>query len=160
VQLEVPTYVADVAAVIRESGLTPERLILEVSESSLLKDLERTARILRDLRELGVRVAIDDFGTGYVWSSYLSRLPVDLLKVDGAFVSGESAMDPALLETIFGMGHTLSLLTLAEGVEDKDQLPVLAKYGCDLAQGFGLSKPLSAADATRVLEKRREAGAA
>ena len=105
-------------------------------------------------------LAIDDFGTGYASFSYLSQLPFDVLKVDRSLVSGESANKPALLKAILEVGQMLSLTTLAEGVEDKAQLPSLVEYGCHLVQGFGFSKPLPARAATHLLEACRDAGPA
>ncbi len=112
----------------------------------LLVDPDQVADSLRSLRRLGVHIAIDDFGTGYSSLSYLTQLPVDVLKIDRSFVAGlaESVTDREVASAIIALAHALRLRTVAEGVENTAQLDELVALGCDLAQGFLFSEPLSA----------------
>jgi len=151
-QLREPGLVADVEAALDATGLAPECLVVEVTESLLLDDVDATVEALGLLRELGVRVAIDDFGTGYSSLSYLGQLPVDILKIDKSFVDGVAdAGDRSLVPTILQLSRTLGLRTVAEGVETAGQAASLAALGCPLAQGFLFSRPLPAADLDRLL---------
>jgi diguanylate cyclase (GGDEF)-like protein/PAS domain S-box-containing protein len=147
--------VATVAQVLADTGMAPERLELEVTESLLLEDVEGTAQILERLQALGVRIALDDFGTGYSSLSYLKRFPFGVLKIDRSFVSGinEDPDAAALCEAIIQMAHVLSLKVIAEGVETAEQLEYLAARGVDLVQGYYYSRPLPAAEFLLYLEK-------
>jgi len=147
--------VETVAQVLADTGLAPERLELEVTESLLLEDVEGTAQILERLQALGVRIALDDFGTGYSSLSYLKRFPFGVLKIDRSFVSGinEDPDAAALCEAIIQMAHVLSLKVIAEGVETAEQLEYLATRGVDLVQGYYYSRPLPAAEFLLFLEK-------
>ncbi len=144
-QLADPDLVTIVGDVLRRTGLAPDRLMLEVTEGMLMVGPEATSEVLHGLRELGVRVAIDDFGTGYSSLSYLTRLPVDLLKIDRSFVAGSvgSANDREVISAIIALAHALGLTTVAEGVETEEQLELLRVLGCDGAQGFQFSPPVS-----------------
>ncbi len=127
-----------------ESGLSPEQLELEITESVVMDDSVETGTTLRKLCDLGVRLSIDDFGTGYSSLGYLQRYPFDTLKIDRSFVSGVVS-DPntaRLVETIVTMAHGLGLETVAEGVETAEQLDFLRKCDCDLVQGFLLGRPM------------------
>ena len=144
----------------------PHRMLeLEITESVLMRDSERTLKALAALKQAGFRIAIDDFGTGYSSLAYLRRFPVDVLKIDRSFVSeiqrDESA--DALMELMLQMANKLGLEVVAEGVETKEQNTFLAKRGCDYAQGHLYSKPLSPPDTESLLRKqakqRRAAGA-
>ena len=132
---------ADVVAnALKESGLPPVSLELEITESSLLRDVEVTVNTLRALKDLGVRLAIDDFGTGYSALAYLKRLPIDVLKIDQSFVRALTT-DPAdatITETIVQLASGLNLTTIAEGVETLEQLLLLGSYGCNRMQGYPL----------------------
>jgi diguanylate cyclase (GGDEF)-like protein len=138
--------VALVEGVLRESGLPPRLLELELTESISMDDPARTADLMRQLRELGATLSIDDFGTGYSSLSYLKRLPVDKLKVDRSFVLDihQSADSLAMVKAIIGMAHTLRLTVIAEGVESDEQVAALRSAGCDQIQGDYFSKPLDA----------------
>ena len=126
--------------------LDPPRLILEITEGALMKDPAAATIGLRRLSDLGVRLAVDDFGTGYSSLAYLQQFPVDLLKIDGSFVSDILSRSGSLLvQAIVQIAHTLGLVPVAEGVESSAQSDALAACGCDLAQGFHLGRP---ADAT------------
>ena len=137
-----------VAELLRECGVAPSRLQLEITEGSLLADPRRARESLARLRALGVLVAIDDFGTGYSSLSYLQRLPVDELKIDRSFV-GDMASDAgarAIVRAIIDLADDLGLRVVAEGVEDPATWEVLAALGCDVAQGYYFSPPVSAAE--------------
>jgi diguanylate cyclase (GGDEF)-like protein/PAS domain S-box-containing protein len=146
--------VDEVASALREHGVAPHQLGLEITETALLQDAEGAVAALGALRSLGVRLAIDDFGTGYSSLSYLKRLPVDAVKVDRSFVDGLSldGDDSAIVAAVTGMARALRLTTIAEGVESVGQLFALRKLGCDLAQGFFFTTPQPAAHITRLLE--------
>jgi diguanylate cyclase (GGDEF)-like protein len=138
--------VALVEGVLRESGLPPHLLELELTESISMDDPTRTADLMRRLRDLGTTLSIDDFGTGYSSLSYLKRLPVDKLKVDRSFVLDihQSADSLAMVKAIIAMAHTLRLAVIAEGVESDEQVAALRSAGCDQIQGDYFSKPLDA----------------
>ncbi|MDP9406735.1 MAG: EAL domain-containing protein [Actinomycetota bacterium] len=141
-----PSVVDDVALALAESGLDPARLVLEITETGLLADGDEMVAILQSLKALGVRLAVDDFGTGYSSLSYLRRFPVDILKVDKSFVDG-LGLDgeaTALVRAILDMAQSMNMTTVAEGIEEGHQLSELAALGCDLGQGFLLSRPLPA----------------
>ena len=143
-QLARPDFVAEVVAVLRETGLASDRLVLEITESDVLKDLDLIAPKLRSLRTLGIRIAIDDFGTGYSSLAYLSQLPVDTLKIDKAFVDRvtHSQQDASLAKAIIAMSQTMSLATVAEGVEQLAQAEWLTDADCSLGQGYLWSRPV------------------
>jgi EAL domain-containing protein (putative c-di-GMP-specific phosphodiesterase class I) len=136
--------------------------VLEITESMITYDDEATLARLRELKALGVRLAIDDFGTGYSSLSYLQRLPVDVLKIDKAFVDRVAwgGNDGALARTIIALGDTLALRTVAEGIEDEQQRAVLRKLGCEFGQGYLFAQPLTAAEVGRLLLAPQHAGRA
>lgn len=134
--------------VTKRYGVSPEDLILEITESTFMDDLEHTNRILRQLKGHGFRIAIDDFGTGYSSLSYLRRLPVDLLKIDLSFIReiGKSVEDASIVRAVVSMAHSLDLKTVAEGVENAGHLLVLQGLRCDIGQGYLWSRALPAAE--------------
>jgi diguanylate cyclase (GGDEF)-like protein/PAS domain S-box-containing protein len=144
---------AMVAEVLAETGMPVDQLCLEMTESVLLTDTDENLTQLQRLKALGVTLAMDDFGTGYSSLAYLRRYPMDILKIDRSFVNrlGGDREDEALVRTIIRLGKNLGMITVAEGIEDAAQLATLRLLGCDQAQGFFLSRPLPAEDATRVL---------
>jgi predicted signal transduction protein with EAL and GGDEF domain len=147
-QLRLPGFYELVRNVLEESGLAGRWLNLEITEGSLIEDIDQAIRIMEQLRELGVQFSIDDFGTGFSSLSYLRRMPVQALKIDRSFVrdvSGRSA-NAMLVDSIIAMGHALRLQVVAEGVETEAQLRYLSSAGCDLVQGFLFSPPLPAGD--------------
>ena len=161
-QLKGSDVVKDVQDALRESGLAPDRLTLEITESVLVEDAQRAVDTLQKLNGLGVRLAIDDFGTGYSSLSYLKRLPAGMLKVAGPFVEGigqssgeeeisssEISGDEILLSGVITIAQNLGLVVAAEGVETTEQVTRLKELGCDLAQGYYFSGPLPAEQATR-----------
>ncbi len=125
-------------------SVDPSRLTIEITESALFADRERSHRVLTDLRELGVRVSVDDFGTGYTSLSYLQELPADELKIDKSFVMNmmESKTDRKLVEQIISLGHAFDFEVVAEGVESESVVRELKAMGCDYAQGFHYARPL------------------
>jgi EAL domain-containing protein (putative c-di-GMP-specific phosphodiesterase class I) len=146
-QLRDPNFVSVVKRALAAAALTPDRLCLEVTESSMMRASGTETRVLEELRRLGIRLSIDDFGTGYSSLSYLHQLPVDELKIDRSFVNriAPGTADAHLVEAIVGMAHALGLAVVAEGVETADQLELLADLGCERAQGYLFSQPVTAA---------------
>ena len=147
--------VSHVTAALRDTGVDPGRLVLEITESAAVDDLDCVAGCLRELRALGVRAAIDDFGTGYCGLQYLGDLPVSTLKLDRSFVQSMTPSAAAIVAATIAMAHSLGLTLVAEGVENEDQRRFLARSGCDLLQGFGIARPMPA-DALRTV--LRDAG--
>ena len=147
-------FEAEIAGLLAETGAEAERICLEITESVLLDDAEETIQKLNRLKALGVQLAIDDFGTGYSSLSYLRRFPVDILKVDQAFVAGlgHDPGDSAIVQAVVHMGQALHMTTLAEGVETAHHVIELRELKCDIAQGFHFARPVPAADFTRMLE--------
>ena len=145
-QLRQGKLVSLVRQVLEESGLLPELLELELTESQLLDNVEHIIASFRQLRELGVKLAIDDFGTGYSSLSYLKRFPVDYVKIDQTFIRGlaEGSEDAAITRAIIAMAHSLELKVVAEGVETREQLNFLKAQRCDEVQGYLISHPLEA----------------
>jgi diguanylate cyclase (GGDEF)-like protein/PAS domain S-box-containing protein len=152
-QLARSDFVEEVVEALQGTGLCPGRLVLEITESVLLDDMEGTVLALARLHEHGVRVAIDDFGTGYSSLSYLAQLPVDVLKVDKSFIDHVcgSAADTSLVEAIIAMSHGLRLTTVAEGVEQAEQAEWLRAAHCSMGQGYLWSRPVELAAAAELL---------
>ena len=144
--LHSPMLVATVKAALEESGLPPERLEIELTETAVISDIEASSRILDELRALGVSVALDDFGTGYASLSHLHRLPIDRVKIDRSFVSRveEDESAASIVSALVGLAQSLRLGTVAEGVETQAQLAFLQGLGCDDAQGYFLARPAPA----------------
>jgi diguanylate cyclase (GGDEF)-like protein len=143
-QLDDDQLVEYVRNALTENCLDPATLTLEITETTLMRDAEATAKRLGMLKELGVRIAIDDFGTGYSSLAYLRQFPVDALKIDRSFISGiaGSKGSAALIHTLVQLGKTLDIETLAEGIEERSQLETLQREHCDHGQGFLFSRPL------------------
>ena len=136
---------ASVEQALADTGLAPEQLEIEVTEGTLIEDIELARVNLNSLRDLGVRISIDDFGTGYSSLSYLKRLPIDVLKIDRSFITAlpDDADDAAISEAIVRLGHTLKMEIVAEGVETAKQYEFLRSLGCDTAQGYLIAAPLT-----------------
>ncbi len=128
-------------------GIPPARLVIEITESSLMADAARAMEVLSRLREMGVGISIDDFGTGYSSLAYLKRLPVDELKIDKSFVANMATdeNDAAIVRSTIGLAHDLGLTVVAEGIEDQATWDLLAELGCDVGQGYYVSRPMPAA---------------
>ena len=142
-QLQEPSIVEDVRAALADSGLDASRLVLELTESMLMQNTELSMSRLLDLKALGVSLAIDDFGTGYSSLSYLQRYPIDILKIDKAFVDAidKSGDGPVLASAIVALGETLRMTTVAEGIETDAQRDRLIQLGCELGQGYHFGRP-------------------
>jgi diguanylate cyclase (GGDEF)-like protein/PAS domain S-box-containing protein len=145
-QLRLPTSLEMVRDVIRASGIQPSMLSLEITESALMDDIDTSARAMRALRELGVKLAVDDFGTGYSSLAYLKQLPIDALKIDRTFIDGlpGDQHDRSITEAIITLGNSLGLTIVAEGVETVEQWIALDELGCTVGQGFLWSPPIPA----------------
>jgi diguanylate cyclase (GGDEF)-like protein len=145
-QLEQERIVEDVQLALAASGLDPAALILELTETTLMNDVEQAVARVRHLKELGIRVAVDDFGTGYSSLAYLRQFPIDILKIDRSFVSGiaDSVESAAIVRTLVQLGKVLKLETIAEGIEDDDQRLRLQAENVDTGQGFLFARPLAA----------------
>jgi diguanylate cyclase (GGDEF)-like protein len=139
-------WAAEVAGVLAATGLPGRRLVLEITESTLMDDNELSSLRLQELRDLGVRLAVDDFGTGYSSLAYLRRMPVDFLKIDKSFVDGVTgdAHESALARAVVKLAATLGLAAVAEGIERPDQAEVLTALGCRFGQGLWLGPPMPA----------------
>ena len=153
VQLNAPNIIADVADALERSGIDPARVVLEVTESSFIENSAEIIDTLHALKALGVRLAIDDFGTGYASISNLQSMPIDILKVDKSFLAScdDGGHGNELLEAIVNIGRVLSLVTIAEGIEQPSQLATAKDLGCDLAQGYLFGRPVPAGEAERMI---------
>ena len=153
-QLQYDGVVADVRAALADSGLDPHNLVLEITESVLMQQNETILERLRALKSVGVRLAIDDFGTGYSSLGYLQRFPIDILKIDKAFVDdiGATGAEPALVRAIIALGDTLQLQTIAEGIELKQQWHGLRELGCEMGQGYLFARPVTVGQIDALFE--------
>ena len=145
-----------VEQILSRTGLSPEHLTLEITESALMKDAASALLVLQALKEIGVLLAIDDFGTGYSSLSYLQRFPLDILKVDRMFVEelGMRTGGDEIVAAVIQLAHALGLQVVAEGVETEQQLDVLRSLECDFAQGFLFSRPVPAAELRALLGRQ------
>jgi EAL domain-containing protein (putative c-di-GMP-specific phosphodiesterase class I) len=160
-QIQHSDIVADVKDALRESGLDPSALTLEVTETVMMTDTDLVVERLEAVKRLGVRLAMDDFGTGYSSLSYLSRLPVDILKMDRSFLQGGARPSTSGLATaVLALGETLALDVVAEGIEHAEQCETLRALGCTLGQGFHFSRPMDARATTDYLRAQRMAAGA
>jgi len=152
-QFDQPGFPELVAQVLRETGLDPAALELEITETVLMKNADRAVDTLGKLKAIGVQLAIDDFGTGYSSLSYLKQFPLDRLKIDRSFVKAITANtgDQAIACAVIAMADTMKMRVTAEGVETPGQLRFLQKEKCDEAQGFHFSHPMTAEDAESYL---------
>ena len=147
---------AELAQVLQESGLAPQFLEIELTESVLMHNASQGLQTLHAIKSLGVGISIDDFGTGYSSLAYLKRYPIDKLKIDRSFVMDTpgNSDDVAIVTAIVQMGHSLHLRTVAEGIETPEQMALMCRLGCDLAQGHGISVPLNAVQTAHWLRAR------
>ena len=155
-QLLHPDLVAHIQVALAESGIDPRTLAVEVTETVLQHDAAAVARRLDEIKALGVRIALDDFGSGYTSLGYLRRFPVDLLKIDRSFIKGigENELDRALASAMLGLGKSLRVRTVAEGIETPAQAALLHAMGCELAQGYYFGKPMSGNAITAMVAGR------
>jgi diguanylate cyclase (GGDEF)-like protein len=144
-QLDTDQIIADVQEALATSGLDPAALTIEITETTLMRNIEETSRRLSALKKIGVRIAIDDFGTGYSSLAHLQRFPVDALKIDRSFITGLAHNDEGetLIRTLVQLGKSLSIETFAEGIEEDAELSLLRHENCDSGQGFLFARPLS-----------------
>ena len=156
-QFQQPTFMTDVAQILKDTNLDPRWLELELTESSIMKDPEQAIEKLHELKLMGIKVAIDDFGTGYSSLNYLKRFPIDTLKIDKSFVADvcKDPHDTAIVRAIINLGHALDVTVIAEGVETKEQLQYLSALECDVVQGFLFSKALSVKAFEELLVEQR-----
>ena len=153
-QLRRRTFVDDVRAALGDAGADGGGVDLEITESLLMAEVDESIRKLRELRGMGMRLALDDFGTGYSSLAYLSKLPLDTLKIDRSFVHGmtERADNTSIVSAIISLGQALRLKIVAEGVETEAQAQLLRLLRCDEVQGFLFSKPIAAKDLEELLK--------
>ncbi len=151
-QFAAPGLVESVQSILREYGIPPRLIELEITETAAMRDVERTAKRLRALHELGVRIAIDDFGTGYASLNYLRRFAIDTIKIDKSFVDdiGRERDAESICAAILGMAHALGRSVVAEGVESAEQLAFLRARGCEEIQGYFFARPEPAAELERL----------
>src|SRR3954467_2276982 len=152
-QLLNPALPDRIDAAVRDASMAPEHLVLEITETALMNDVDASVAAINRVREAGVRFAIDDFGVGYSSFAYLTRLPVQVLKLDHSLIDGQVTDIEALavIETIVGLAHRLGMAAVGEGVERPDQLSLLRRAGCDSFQGFLFGRPLPANDAAALI---------
>jgi PAS domain S-box-containing protein/diguanylate cyclase (GGDEF)-like protein len=157
VQLQRPDFARHVQAVLLATGAPPAWLGVEITETTLMSDVERANAVLSEIKAIGVEISLDDFGTGFSSLSYLRRLPIDVLKVDRSFVHDVTGTDKdvSVTRAIISMAHSLQMQVLAEGVETEGQLSLLAANGCNRIQGFWFSKPVPAADFEALVREPR-----
>jgi EAL domain-containing protein (putative c-di-GMP-specific phosphodiesterase class I) len=143
-QLDSDQLVVDIEQALSASGLPAESLTIEITETTLMRNVEETAKRLTAIKELGVKIAIDDFGTGYSSLAHLQQFPVDALKIDRSFVSGlrDNKEGETLIHTLVQLGKALSIETFAEGIEEQQELTLLRAEDCDSGQGFLFARPL------------------
>ncbi len=153
-QLDSDQITADIEAALSDSGLDPAALTIEVTETTLMRNIEETARRLSEIKQLGVQIAIDDFGTGYSSLAHLQKFPVDALKIDRSFISGlkGNREGETLIHTLVQLGKALSIETFAEGIEQEQELSLLRDEDCDSGQGFLFARPLDVAATEKFLQ--------
>lgn len=155
-QFQHHALVEEVEATLRETGLDPSNLDLEITEGVVMEDAPLTLDTLQELKDLGVNLAIDDFGTGYSSLSYLRRFPVDFLKIDRSMIEGlgEDPKNEAILSAVVTLAHALDERVIAEGVETKEQFAQAREIGCDFAQGYYFARPLPSEEAGALVASR------
>ena len=161
VELRAPGFVAGVRTILRETDLEPRYLELELTETVLLEDSRSIADLLKELKDIGVLLALDDFGTGYSSLTHLKRFPIDALKIDQSFVRNLTTDpdDAGIVTAVIGMGKSLHMRVVAEGVETPEQLAMLREYGCPQGQGFYFSRPVPAIAFGHLLKHGEQAAA-
>jgi EAL domain-containing protein (putative c-di-GMP-specific phosphodiesterase class I) len=147
-----------IAEQLEKSGLSPNCLKLEITESHIMENTDVVIPIMNRLRDLGIQISLDDFGTGYSSLSYLHRLPIDYLKIDRSFVSRleESLENQEIVSTIIKLAQNLKMKVIAEGIETAEQLALLSGLNCEYGQGYYFSKPVDGSHAGRLIGSMRE----
>jgi len=148
-------FVREVLTILRDTGLDPQYLELEITETTIMKNIDMAVQNLNELKQAGIKVSLDDFGTGYSSLSYLQQMPLDSLKIDISFIRNvaKDPADAAIVKTIITMAHNLNLKVIAEGVEDEHQLEFLQAQGCDMIQGYFFSPPVPAEEFFNLLTR-------
>ncbi len=143
-QINRPGFVEFLSDVLDETGLPPEYLVIEITESTLVSSIVDASELLHNLQKLGVKISLDDFGTGYSSLNYLTKMPIDTLKIDKSFIDNicTNKKDARIAESIIGLAHSLKIKVVAEGVETKEQLELLREKKCDIVQGYVFYTPL------------------
>ena len=148
-----------IKSVLKKTKLDARYLELELTETILMTNIDKTVKILNELKKLGVKISIDDFGTGYSSLSYLKKFPIDTLKIDQSFISSiknnKNDENTAIANIVIDLGHKLGMNVIAEGVETKEQLDFLKKYACDKIQGYIISEPVNEIEFNLLLDKER-----
>ncbi len=154
-QLSHPDFIIQLTQILSKNDVNPQNIVLEITESTLVDDSDDLRRLLDEISALGVRLALDDFGTGYSSLAHLKNLPVDLVKIDGAFTRGlgSDTGDAALVSAIINMANALGISAVAEGVETEQQLQMLRELGCRYAQGYHFAKPAAASAIDTLLDR-------
>ncbi|HPU63794.1 MAG TPA: bifunctional diguanylate cyclase/phosphodiesterase, partial [Mobilitalea sp.] len=144
VQINHPGFVESLSEILEETGLPPEYLVLEITESTLVSSITDATKLLNDLQKMGLKISLDDFGTGYSSLNYLTRMPINTLKIDKSFIDHicTSKKDAHIAELIISLAHNLQIKVVAEGVENEDQLALLREKKCDYVQGYVFAPPL------------------
>jgi EAL domain-containing protein (putative c-di-GMP-specific phosphodiesterase class I) len=155
IQLQRPECIDEVSEVLRDTGIVPSSLTLELTESEMMQDMEVSLMRLEALRALGVKLAIDDFGTGYSSLNYIRQLPVDILKIDRSFLADPNPEVAELTEAIIQLARIFNLRAVAEGIETTSQVDRLKDFRCDFGQGFHFAKPLFADEIMAMAAKER-----
>jgi EAL domain-containing protein (putative c-di-GMP-specific phosphodiesterase class I) len=159
-QLQRPEFIDEVRGVLAETGILPSSLILELTESVMMEDMDLSILRMNALRSLGVRLAIDDFGTGYSSLMYLRRLPVDILKIDRSFLTDPSAEATLLIAAVVELARIFKLQAVVEGIEDETYLERLKDIRCEFGQGFYFAKALSGEEVMRIAVQQSRLGEA
>jgi EAL domain-containing protein (putative c-di-GMP-specific phosphodiesterase class I) len=150
-----PTLMDDIKEILDRTGMPPEQLKLEITETALMEDADETIRLVHRLKDFGLKLVIDDFGTGYSSLSYLQRLPIETLKVDRSFVSRIQTQPDGnrnIVEAIISLAHRLEMIVVAEGVETEEQFAILLEMNCQFGQGYLFSRPLSKPKVDELIE--------
>jgi EAL domain-containing protein (putative c-di-GMP-specific phosphodiesterase class I) len=142
-QLREDVVLLDFKKLINKYRISPKYIEVEITESMLMKSFDRNVKIIQEIKNLGVSIALDDFGTGYSSLNYLTKLPIDVLKIDRSFVIDlmSNPKSKCIVENIINLSHQLGIEVVAEGVEDKSQVEYLRRILCDVVQGYYFSKP-------------------
>jgi EAL domain-containing protein (putative c-di-GMP-specific phosphodiesterase class I) len=153
-QLDEPSFLSDLSDILEQTGVVPQSLQLEITESIFLRDSMRVGALLQAIRAMGVKIAFDDFGTGYSSLAYLERYPADVVKIDQFFVQriGKGCVNADILGMIVRLAQAIGMSVSAEGVENREQARVLSGFGCNIAQGYLYSRPLCLSAMTSMLE--------
>jgi EAL domain-containing protein (putative c-di-GMP-specific phosphodiesterase class I) len=159
-QLAQPNFGSNLLEIIMETGLSPQYLELELTESMVVQNIEQATNVFQQIKNMGVQIGIDDFGTGYSSLSYLNNFDFDTLKIDRSFVHNldKQPKKQAMLQLMISLGHTLSLKVLAEGVETEAELSILKELHCDEFQGYLFSRPLPASEIEALLQEYQKPG--